>query len=106
MISATEPFSTLGPSGASEYGSNTFFDDAGHAPFGGGLLVTPHQYLLESVVHQLVAQSARKPVSGLTACAPDFSARLKLPLKLPILNRFMLPYHSGFASASGRNVPM
>src|SRR5215470_2014772 len=74
-ISATEPFSTLGPSGASEYGSNLLRGDGGHLPSGGGLLVTAHQYLLESLVHQLVAQSSRKPVIGLIACAPDASAR-------------------------------
>ena len=85
MISPTEPFSTRGPSGASEYGSNGFFGDAGHVPIGGGLLVTPDQYLPESDVHQLVAQLSRKPVTGFTACPPDLSARLKLPPKLPIL---------------------
>ena len=56
----------------------------GTCPSAADCWLTFHQYLPESVVHQLVAQSSRKPVSGFTAGAPDLSARLKAPPKSPI----------------------
>src|SRR5882757_6633631 len=47
MTSATAPFSTIGPSGASDHLLSVLVV---HAPSGGGLIGTVDQYVLESVV--------------------------------------------------------
>ena len=47
MTSATDPFSTIGPSGESDH---LLSELVVHAPCGGGLIGTVDQYVLESVV--------------------------------------------------------
>src|SRR5207244_12922897 len=99
MTSATEPFSTFGPSGESEYGSKRLPAAGVQRLVGGGVSMKSVQYFPESEVHQLVVQGARNPCSVSTAGLPLASAS---PSSLPTLQRLLLRTDAGCVDAARR----
>ena len=79
--SAIDPFSTNGPSGESENGSNVVLGGI-HVPFGIGVSGTPSHQVPESVVQKLVAQALIKPVVLSTAGCPGLP---ESPSSMPLV---------------------